>query len=468
MFSYLMERVQGVSTNNFRLPPQNSDSATANQQIRFSLPTNCLLNTRSVKILFNAQTTGFNARLPANIASLIDRYEILAGGVQISQGFSLYNVLVKAKESLQGSKCDAVLGHKEIVRQRSYVNGTEFAHPDPETYNKGDDPRFAVGLDEGFFGSVEPGIVDLALLPDLTLIIHLANNNVCTNSPGLELDGTRGLEGVANTIFNFTDNSMALLDPPKRNVTFSISDIRLTCEVIGLASSLYDQLIAKRIADVGFVPLNFKAYQSYMDTHNGDTKWSIACQSLDRVWVAYRAANYNQISAPVWMKGFKKAGAIVYENYAADNTKILDVGIPDYDHGGYLNTNQEKYRGVYFNFIDRASGKTTYQMLFNGSMMPQYAACPAEMYQISMNSIEHTYNENMSLDQYRYNNFVQCWRLCLPGNSVRVLSGTDTRGINLQASLRTTGLLQNTDVVIFAEHTSTLKIGANRAIEVVL
>ena len=97
--SYFMERVQGVSTNTFRIEPHNSSTATPNQSIRVALPSNALLNTRSLCLLFSATTSGSGARLPAGITGLIDRYEVLAGGVQISQGFSLYNVLVKAKEA---------------------------------------------------------------------------------------------------------------------------------------------------------------------------------------------------------------------------------------------------------------------------------------------------------------------------------------------------------------------------------
>ena len=115
--SYFMSRVQGVSTNVFQLQPQNSSTATPNQQIRFSLPSNALLNARGLQILFSATTSGTNAgaRLPP-VERLIDRYELLCGGVQISQGFSLYNVLRAAKDALTSSKVDSVLGHPEYVR----------------------------------------------------------------------------------------------------------------------------------------------------------------------------------------------------------------------------------------------------------------------------------------------------------------------------------------------------------------
>ena len=131
--SYFMERVQGVSSNIFRLEPQNSSRATPNSQIRFNLPSNCLLNFRSLRLMFNATTEGSaadgGARLPPKIDSLITRYEILAGGVQISQGFDLYNVFVQAKAVLMGSTCDATLGHPEMVRQNRMSMDQQLQQP---------------------------------------------------------------------------------------------------------------------------------------------------------------------------------------------------------------------------------------------------------------------------------------------------------------------------------------------------
>ena len=60
--SYMLSRVQAVSTQTFKLNPQNSTTGTANQQIRISLPSNTLLNLRSMKLLFRATTAGGAAR----------------------------------------------------------------------------------------------------------------------------------------------------------------------------------------------------------------------------------------------------------------------------------------------------------------------------------------------------------------------------------------------------------------------
>ena len=104
--TYFLDRLQGFSTNIFRLETQNNDTATANKILRFSLPSNALLNMRSFALHFNATTAGTTAgaRLTRKIDTLIERVEVTAGGVQLSQGLNYYNVLRHAKDALLGSK----------------------------------------------------------------------------------------------------------------------------------------------------------------------------------------------------------------------------------------------------------------------------------------------------------------------------------------------------------------------------
>ena len=87
---YFVEKLAGFSTNIFKLEPQNSTTASPNQIIRFTLPSNALLNLRSFALHFSATTSssgaGAKARLPPNISSLIERVEVTAGGVQLSSG----------------------------------------------------------------------------------------------------------------------------------------------------------------------------------------------------------------------------------------------------------------------------------------------------------------------------------------------------------------------------------------------
>jgi hypothetical protein len=189
--TYYLDRLSGFSTNTFRIEAQNNDSATANKILRFTLPSNALLNMRSFALHFNATTAGTGARLPAKIDTLIERVEVTAGGVQLSQGLNFYNVLRHAKDALMGNKCDAVCGHPEIVREVSYVDKVAITAANPEVYPDANKKcQFMIDYWEGFIGSCEPNILDASILPDLVVSIYLSSNNVLTSSKGIALSGT--------------------------------------------------------------------------------------------------------------------------------------------------------------------------------------------------------------------------------------------------------------------------------------
>ena len=367
--SYFLSRLQGVSTNYFRLEPQTSSSSTitANKIIRFSLPSNCLLNTRGISFNFNADANGLasaGGRLPADISSLIDRVELASGGLQVAQGANGYGLIVAMKKALTCDKCDPALGHPEIVRATSYVDGggdwatgssvAALSSTKNENYRQdaGQVP-FAITNWEGFLGSVQPAIIDTSLLSDLTLTLYLADNSVCSSSAGIALPGTGSTDIVD---VNTTGQAQ-----------FQIRDFHLIVETLGMADSVYDMMIEKRISQVGYIELPFKSYYTFNDTHSGTTRFTVATQSLDRVWVAFRSATYADLAAPVKVAGFKDTGVFTATSSAGSPTQ--DIGKPAYDIGGILGTNAEKYRGNYFTFVESlasAGTPATYQFNFNG------------------------------------------------------------------------------------------------------
>ena len=120
----MLDRLSGFSTNVFKLEPQGSNTASANNIIRITLPANSLVNFRTFALHFQAATAnGTHARLPNKIDSLIERVEVAFGGVQVAAGNNYYNVLRHAKDALMGDKCDPVLGHPTITaRLRSKIS----------------------------------------------------------------------------------------------------------------------------------------------------------------------------------------------------------------------------------------------------------------------------------------------------------------------------------------------------------
>ena len=433
--SYFLDRLSGFSTNIFRLETNGADTATANKIVRFSLPSNALLNMRSFALHFNATTNDNNgARLPAKIDTLIERVEVTAGGIQLSQGLNMYNVLRHAKDALTGSKTNSVCGHPEIVRTKSYVDGSTITGISGESYpSTNKQAQFIIDHWEGFIGTCEPKILDAAILPDLVISIYLADNNVLSSSLDENIDASFNLDGAGAA-------------------TYTLNNIHATIESIGLADAVYDNMVSSMIAQKGYVEVPFKQYISFNNTHTGSTRFSVATQSLDRIWVAFRDTGYATQGAPKIVAGYRNTAASTGE------------------YKGMLDTDREKFLGKYYNFEEpTASTKMTYQLQLNGAYYPQFAATAEEMYAISKNSILGSYNEhNMSLEQYKGHYFVMCARLNMPESEFsRTLSGLDTRAVSLNGYLNTFNQTGDTNVVIFAELGSTLRIGQGRMIEVV-
>jgi len=303
--SFFMQRLQGVSSSHFKITPQSSDSATSNKIIRFELPSNTLINFRNVRLFFNAATAGTTAggRLPNKIDSLIERVAVYMGGVLVQNNFNKYNVLRHAKDAIMGDKCSSMMGHPEIVREVSYHDSSTYITDGNEGYTHLDD-QFCIDYFEGLMGSLEPSIVDSGLLPAITLEITLAEDAVCPSVDGVIMavgDGT----GATNTIDKENTNAC----------TYTLTNLNLQVEVLGLATSVLDSLVESRISSVGYLSLPFKNYYTYSSSHSGTTRFSANSASLDRIWFAYRPTTFATTPAGVHVpKGYKVQGGLVVES----------------------------------------------------------------------------------------------------------------------------------------------------------
>jgi len=449
--SFFLDRLSGFSTNIFRLEPQNATTASPNQIVRVTLPSNALLNLRSFAMHFTATTSsGANsiARLPDGIESLIDRVEVSCGGVQLSAGANYYNVLCKAKKALMDKHSDPVLGHPEIVRAKSYVDATDFAAAD-ETYT-GTNSVFCIDSWEGFLGTAEPKVMDSSLVPDIVVSLYLADTNVLANCRGTALSGT-GTEDID--------------DPGLATVSYSLSNIHFTIECMGLQDATYDNMVSSMIASKGFLEIPFKQYHSFQDVHSGQMRFSVATQSLDRIWAVQRDSDYINSVGAVRISGYKTAGGFTATASAGSPTQ--DLGRPQFDIGGVLDYNKEKYTTAYSNFPE-ATANSTYQFQLNGAYIPQFKASFEEMSQISQNSIVGRPQKSHTLETMKKNYAVQCLRLNLPDSEFsRTISGLNTRSVSLNGYYNITGLGNNTPTVnLFCETTATLMVGAGRSLSV--
>ena len=464
--SFFMSRLQGVATSHFKINPQTSNTGTANRIVRFELPSNTLLNFRSLRLFFQMKATGNCASLPPDTSSFIERCSVYVGGVLVANGFNGYNTLVHAKAALQGSKC-GTLSHPEMVRLTSYHTfGTDGAGAAISATGNEDYTADVVKHDlycidnfEGFLGSCEPAIMDTGALATIVVEFALADNAIITSSIGRKLSG----DAAGFDVVNGTPSS-----------AFELSEMTMQVEVLSLASNVIDTIVEQRISQVGYLSVPFKNYFSFANTHSGSTRFNVNSASWDRLWVAYRDSDYGTTGAPVRIKGYKKAGAFTSATSApaASSAVTQDIGIPEYDIGGILNTNSEKYKPKYFNFEEKKATigtLSTYQLQINSANIPSYPMNAVEALAMSMNSLDYyDKNHKLTLHQYKKNYFVQCFRFCLPDSDYsRLASGLDARGVSSSCALNTTGV-ESCNVMLFAECTSELRIGAGRQIEVVV
>jgi hypothetical protein len=480
--SFFMSRMQGVSTSHFKINPQTSGDVGANRILRFEVPSNTIVNFRSLRLFMNVEcSNSVNTKatsLPPDFSSLIERVSVYIGGVLVANGFNGYNTLVHAKAALQGSKCGA-LGHPEMVRAKRYHSFLDSGNGNAtlsdatantclETYagdSAGND-LYCIDNFEGLLSSIEPQNFDTGLVGTIVIEISLADNTVCSVSD------SRALPAIQTDVYSVTGTAgfdLALADPG--SPSYTLKNINMQVEVLSLATNVLDTIVEQRIGQIGYLSLGFKNYFSFSNTHDSSTRFSVNSASWDRCWFAFRDTNFASAKPPVRIKGYKGAGAFTAATSGGAVTGI-DVGRPEYDAGGTLNTNAEKYKPAYFNFRENkatSTTATTYQLTINSASIPNYKLSAPELLALSMNSLDYyDKNHKLTLHQYKCNYFVGCLRLSLNDSDFsRLASGLDCRGVSSSCSINTTGLASS-NITIFAECTSELRIGAGRQIEVIV
>lgn len=478
---FFMSRLQGVSTSHYKIFPTAGDVGTANKIVRFELPSNVLINLKSARMMFNAVATatgGGSGRLPEDTRSLIERVTIYAGGVQIQNGHNAYNVLCHAKKALTGMQPASALTHPEFVRGKSYHNAGDFSAANTnEDYSASVADQLAIDTFDGFFGTAAPSIIDTGIFPQITVEFTLADNNVCSVIAGSALSGT----GAADVD-----------DAGAGTVSYTLTNMTMQIEVLGMASSILDEIVAERISQVGYLSIPFKNYYTFTSQHGGTTRFNVNSSSFDKLWCCWRRNDFGSSKTPVVVAGYKIAGAFVSPATGSVTAQTAgssggggtatvaaqaaiaitqDMGKPQYDIGGTMDTNCEKYQTKYFRFEQVAgSGTITYQLQINGANYPAYRLNTPESLAMSLNSVDYFVNSNrpMSLDQFKKHYHVQCYRFCLPeSDAYRLASGLDTRATSAQCAVLTEGLhATDQHLTIFAECQAELRV-ASRQVELI-
>ena len=204
----------------------------------------------------------------------------------------------------------------------------------------------------------------------------------------------------------------------------------------------------------GNIEVGFHQYFSFRDRNTGSSRFTVATQSLDRIFVAHHA-NVQPVGAT--LAPIKVSG---YNGMAATNA------------GRTLDFSQAKYIAPYIQFKEPTAvtnGKCLFEYQLNGAKYPQFRATAEDLLYITRQSrhVEETDWGNMGLQQYKDSYFVSCIKLTLDSPNARFIQGLDTRSVSLNGYYYIYNMSTNCDITLFCEVTSSLLISAGRQIAVV-
>lgn len=454
---YGLRSIDGVSHASFKIPAQTTNDLTANSQVRFSLPSNSIVDLRKVRMVFNLTTTGTNARIPP-LHSLIQRIQITAGGVPISQGCANQHLLTQALQIVHPEdEADVVDGHPDIFRSRSAIMGTDISGH-TESYDQGDATVFELSLG-AFMDSVEPRMLSTDLLPQIEIELFLNSNAVLSCSNGNQL-GT----------YATTAAQQLFTSPPTTpDAAFTMKNYSLIVPCYSVMDGMYEAMLDAVIQRQEYLPVAYKEYYSYADAFTGTSQFSNGSSCLNRLIAITRDSDANTQGAPILVQGYKNAVAA---------TAGTAVQLESHVHHG------EKYVSKALNFRapmttlpSTADTGATFASAFpklvyrvNSVSLPNFNVPLTQCYGITKRAYDVDKTMAKSMVEYLNNRFVFAINLGLPDESVRVKTGLNMRGSSSTIRLECTDTsnFANTKLLsVFMDTTAELRIGAGKQLAVI-
>jgi hypothetical protein len=430
--SYLVKRLSGYSRNTFKLQTLNQTTASSGQIVTVDLPSNALVDLSTLTMFFRGTTTtsaGF-AVFPRNIECLIERLEVEINGQLVNTGCAFYNHLWQIV-------ADTTMGEDVTNRRKILQNANDVsAAPTANVTNV----QYCIQNWLGFLSSCKPNVLDTSLLGNVRIRITLAG------TPVLPLSASA------------------------TGASYSLSDIFFSVDTLSIDDGMFYNMHQQFLAQGNVYEIPFNNYFSFTSTGGMTqaTKFSLSTQSLNRVWATFTlGANYIVGGA---------AGSAFFDANAATSAYFTRVG-----NAGAVTF------GTNTNSTPVTYALTNYQFNINNVYYPNYKPTAEQAYALLLNSYNLTqdtlgggYKNLDSLAKWNASFWVAAQEF--EHGSDDFISGIDTRGNIAQCFFETQGTVTvgaNTGsggtnpgtslvALVFAQTTSTLRVGAGRQIELVM
>jgi len=349
-----------------------------------------------------------NAVLPTQAESVIDRLAVEVNG-QTLVNLQNYNVLF---HSLLYTTSTEDYQRQRLVAQ-STGDAAQAAHDGGAVARE-----HVIDTWLGFLGTSKPSFIDTSLLGNVRITITLANPTQIIGSDNAAMDAERA---------------------------YTITDQHFSMDVVSISDGIYDAMMDQMLASGAPIEIPFKNYFSYTQTLANGTRnmmFNVASQSIDRLWATARSSTYANVNA-------------------SDRVAVAGALAP-----------QGATTPAAFTFLSNA---TNYQFQINNTLYPNWSSAKSVDWWQHMKLAVGDQGNMLSgsfpvtLGQYLNNFFVYACQLeHHTDGDERFVSGIDTRGASATCFFKSTnagGAANQT--LVFAECTSSLKVYANKVLEVV-
>lgn len=262
--SYFVNRISNFSTNVVKLTPYRTDSITPGQIITVELPTNALVDLRTLTGAFKLSTSasgGTNnfATINQNSESLIEKITVEINGMSLHSCANLNYVY--------SAVVPVTAGTDMKTKRAVYSAGGDVANPTANLDNE----HFVWQNWLGFLGSVSPDVIDTSLLGTVKINITLANANCLVKA------ATTG----------------------PTSASYTINDLYFHVSTISIDDGIFYPLHEQFLKSGGVYELPFDNWMTSLfsaSTMNQSSRFGISTQSLDML-IGTFPSNYNTLSA---------------------------------------------------------------------------------------------------------------------------------------------------------------------------
>ena len=430
--STFLNRMTNYNKNNVKMNVLGTPTANNGDVIQVDLPTNSIVDLSSLAWSFEVAYTGaagaaagpVNGAVtyPLNAESIISRLAVEVNGqtlVNLQNYNQLYHALLymTATQDYQ---------HQRRVAQSNIeggaANGTTLNRASGGGAAVVETRRHVIDTWLGFLGSAKPMFIDTSLLGNVRISITLA---------GADIIGLHAGAG-ANTFAR----------------SYVVSDQAFSIDVVSIGDGFYDSMVDQMLASGAPIEIPFKNYFSFQgNLGNGQVPFTVASQSIDRLWAVLRDNTFSDAAAGNAAK-----------QVALDNAGDSDI---------------VKHTPASFTYT--SNGHQNFAFRINNTNYPQWTSTNADDWwqhtKLALgdqgNMLAGSFVNNTA--SYVANFFVYACQLeHHAANDERFVSGIDTRGSAAQCYLTATGAgAAPCTTTVFAECTSSLNIYAGKVLEVV-